>query len=207
MTLLNRESSVCFQWSVIFSELHYGCCKCAWFTNKLSRPDYQWKRQRIRANILIRVRHGVVMIACVTTGVNPTGSSIRCANERRGWKWEVTERFQIPHLIVSRPSTHINENQSINLNSMAFCKCMKYCKWQKDSDCILLWLLNFELGDEWSPPVLTSMEWWWFGMTHTCLWKVRHKDSRAQAQDCIHVQMHGRLLKHFCCANVAQWPP
>ena len=74
-------------------------------------------------------------------------------------------------------------------------------------------ILEMFLQLEWSPPVVNSIDWTWFGKAHTCLYKVpqltvyseqkpRHDVEgivrRPPRQDCVEAQIWRRVPKHFC---------
>ena len=97
--------------------------------------------------------------------------------------------------------------------------------------CILFPLIVLEmfLQLDWSPPVVNSIDWTWFGKAHTCLYTVpqltvhvRTKNqamrskafpSRAPRQICVEAQIWGRVPKHFCSiegpqdtvASITKW--
>ena len=82
--------------------------------------------------------------------------------------------------------------------------------------CILFPLIILEmfLQLNWSPPLVNSVDWTWFGKAHTCLYKVpqltvhvraltKHEVKgivcRPPRQDCLEEQIQGRVQKKFCC--------
>ena len=82
--------------------------------------------------------------------------------------------------------------------------------------CILFPLIILEmfLQLDWSPPVVNSIDWTWFGKAHTpdyirshswqCMsdQKPNHEVEiivrRAPRHDCVEIQIWGRVPKHFC---------
>ena len=93
--------------------------------------------------------------------------------------------------------------------------------------CILFPLIILEmfLQLNWSPPVVNSVDWTWFGKAHTCLYKVpqltvhvraqtKHEIKgivcRPPRQDCLEEQIWGKGTEKFLLlwrSQWAQWPP
>lgn len=71
--------------------------------------------------------------------------------------------------------------------------------------CILLPLiiLAMFLQLDWSPLVVNSVNWTWFGKAHACLYKVPQLTVH-NSQDCIKARIWGRVQKNVCsikCLN------
>jgi hypothetical protein len=86
--------------------------------------------------------------------------------------------------------------------------------------CILFPLIILEmfLQIDWSPPVVYSIDWTWFGQAHTCLYKVPQltvhvrektkpwgrRNCRALRQDCVEAQIWGRVPRIVCSIEGSQ---
>ena len=91
-------------------------------------------------------------------------------------------------------------------------KCSDPLIWDFDMRCILFPLIILEmfLQLHWSPPVVHSIDWTWFGKAHIkshswqCVSKQKPSHEvegivhRASRQDCVDAQIWGRVPKHFC---------
>ena len=103
-----------------------------------------------------------------------------------------------------------------------------FAMWLKiELRCILFPLIILEmfLQLDWSPPVVNSIDWTWFGKAHTCLYKVpqltvhvraktkswgRRYDNSAPRQDCFKAQIWRRVAKRNrqqWRSPRTQWPP
>ena len=113
-----------------------------------------------------------------------------------------------------------------NLHTVLHNDKVRMWKWEKQKYLIYIRIQTFcsetrnwalvhpvPIDHDWSPPVVNSIDWTWFGKAHTCLYKFpqltvhvraktkpwgRRNCSRAPKQDCVKGKIWERFPKNVC---------